>query len=130
MNTNAKDTVRIVRDGDEKLVEELAGSLNLVPPALTQMSLVAITPEGKARGVAVIRNQVTLEIIGEDSKSGHISRVRLFKAAENFMKAHGVNIYLIGVSPNAESMLEIVEKMGFQNMGELLFARALDDVLG
>jgi hypothetical protein len=127
---DTKDTIRVVREGDQPLIKKLAESQGMATPEISHSTIVAETAEGNIRAVAVIRDVVQLEWLGENSKAGHVSSLRVLQAAENMMKSHGIKMYFIGVDAEAEAMNNIVARLGFTNLKEVMFGRVLDDVLG
>lgn len=99
-------------------------------PKLTETTVVAEVPGGRIIAFAAVRGIPWLYLYFDENTTGRRHAVKVVKAAENMMKAHGNFEYIAGIDPNAKEMRELAEHFGFEDQGELMFLRKLVDTLG
>lgn len=120
--------IRYIRPEDVDQIDEIYKGYELETPEMTDGTLVAVE-NGKVLAIFSSRVECHCEWVCRDEQKGYRAGLKVFRAGENMIRANGVHKYVVGVLRNSTAMRGIVEKLGFETFGQMLYEKKLGDVV-
>lgn len=120
--------VRFIKPDDMDQIAGIYKESALEVPIITDTTLVAVE-DGKIHAVFSARQECHVEWVCRENYKGWRAGLEVFTAGENMLKAQGVAGYEVGVLRGSTNTREIVEKLGFETWGQLLYEKKLNGII-